>query len=195
MATARLFPSPGRLPHDPGCDRYGPTVKAVRPGESKLVKSLEDVFKRIPIRDGMTFSFHHHFRNGDELVNMVLAIAAKLGIRGLNIALSAIFPVHASLIDHNQTGVVTGLDTNYMSGPVARAVSAGLCRRPVILRTHGGRARAIECGQLKIDVAFIAAPAADDYGNINGVSGPGCLWLARLCLPRRRIRRRCGGRD
>ena len=70
-----------------------------------------------------------------------------------------------------KTGVVTGLDTNYMSGPVARAVSGGLCGRPVILRTHGGRARAIECGQLKIDVAFIAAPAADDYGNINGVSG------------------------
>jgi citrate lyase subunit alpha / citrate CoA-transferase len=179
----KAVPFSGAFATRPGMHRYGPTVKAARPGESKLVKSLEDVFKRIPIRDGMTFSFHHHFRNGDELVNIVLATAARLGIRGLNVALSAIFPVHAPLIDHIKTGVVTGLDTNYMSGPMARAVSAGLCGRPVILRTHGGRARAIECGQLKIDVAFIAAPAADDYGNINGVSGPAACGSLGYAFP------------
>jgi citrate lyase subunit alpha/citrate CoA-transferase len=163
--------------------RYGPTVKAARPGESKLARSLEEVFKRIPISDGMTLSFHHHFRNGDKVVNMVLATAAKLGIRGLNVALSAIFPVHAPLIDHIKTGVVSALDTNYLSGLVARAVSAGMCARPVILRTHGGRARAIECGHLKIDVAFIAAPAADDYGNINGVSGPAACGSLGYAFP------------
>ena len=36
---------------------------------------------------------------------------------------------------------------------------------------HGGRPRAIESGDLKIDIAFIAAPACDDFGNINGVDG------------------------
>jgi citrate lyase subunit alpha/citrate CoA-transferase len=144
---------------------------------------LEEVFKRIPIRDGMTLSFHHHFRNGDEVVNVVLATAAKLGIKGLNVALSAVFPVHAPLMDHIQTGVVSALDTNYMSGPVARAISEGLFARPVILRTHGGRARAIECGQLKIDVAFIAAPAADDYGNINGVAGPAACGSLGYAFP------------
>ena len=118
----KVVPFIGAFATRPGMHRYGPTVKAVRPGESKLLRSLEEAFRRIPIRDGMTFSFHHHFRNGNEVVNMVLAMAAKLGIRGLNIALSAIFPVHALLIDHVKTGVVTGLDTNYMSGPVARAV-------------------------------------------------------------------------
>ena len=168
----KVIPFGGAFAARPRMRRFGPPVKAARPGESKIVHSLEEVFKRIPVRDGMTLSFHHHFRNGDVVVNSVLATAAKLGIRGLNIALSAIFPVHAPLVDHIKAGVVSGLDTNYMSGPVAQAVSAGLCGRPVILRTHGGRARAIECGQLKIDVAFIAAPAADDYGNINGVGGP-----------------------
>ncbi len=167
----KTLPFSGAKVTRPILRRYGPAVKAARPGESKLVESLEEVFKRIPVTDGMTLSFHHHFRNGDEVTNAVLATAAKLGIRGLEVALSAIFPVHAPLADHIKNGVVRALDTNYMSGPVARAVSAGLCSRPVILRTHGGRARAIECGQLKIDVAFIAAPAADDYGNINGVSG------------------------
>jgi citrate lyase subunit alpha / citrate CoA-transferase len=179
----KTAPFSGAFVARPGMRRHATTVKAARPGESKLARSLEEVFKRIPIRDGMTFSFHHHFRNGDELVNMVLATAAKLGIRGLNVALSAVFPVHVPLIAHIKTGVVNALDTNYMSGPVARAVSAGLCSRPVILRTHGGRARAIECGQLKIDVAFIAAPAADDYGNINGVSGPAACGSLGYAFP------------
>ncbi len=42
---------------------------------------------------------------------------------------------------------------------------------PVIIRSHGGRARAIETGELHIDVAFIGAPSADEYGNVNGSSG------------------------
>ncbi|HME41936.1 MAG TPA: citrate lyase subunit alpha [Syntrophorhabdales bacterium] len=179
----KTLPFSGAFAARPQISRYGPMVKAARPGESKLVKSLEEVFRRVPVRDGMTFSFHHHFRNGDGVVNEVLATAAKLGIKGLNVALSAVFPVHAPLIDHIKSGVVGTLDTNYMSGPVARAVSAGLCARPVILRTHGGRARAIECGQLKIDVAFIAAPAADDYGNINGVSGPAACGSLGYAFP------------
>jgi len=42
----------------------------------------------------------------------------------------------------------------------------------VIMHTHGGRARAIEAGDLHIDIAFIGAPSADAYGNVNGVHGP-----------------------
>ena len=52
------------------------------------------------------------------------------------------------------------------------AGAAGKRSRHPQFPAHGGRARAIECGQLKIDVAFIAAPASDPYGNINGVTGP-----------------------
>ncbi|EIW17746.1 citrate lyase subunit alpha / citrate CoA-transferase [Pelosinus fermentans] len=55
--------------------------------------------------------------------------------------------------------------------------------RAVVLRTHGGRARAIECGQLLIDVAFIAAPAADEYGNLNGVQGPAACGSLGYAFP------------
>jgi citrate lyase subunit alpha/citrate CoA-transferase len=70
-----------------------------------------------------------------------------------------------------EKGVVTGLVTNYMSGPVARAVSQGKLKKPAVMMTHGGRPRAIESGDLAIDIAFIAAPCADPCGNLNGVSG------------------------
>ena len=147
-------------------------VRSVRPGQRKVLASLEEAFKAAGVRDSMTLSFHHHLRNGDFVLNMVLATAAHLGLKDLTVAMSSIFPVHAPLVEHMRQGTVTGLDTNYMAGPVAKAVSSGLLARPVVLRTHGGRARAIETGQLPIDVAFIAAPAADDYGNLNGVAGP-----------------------
>ncbi len=166
-----IRPFAGAFATPPDMCRHAPKVKCTLPGEGKLFDSLEAVFKKIPVTDGMTLSFHHHFRNGDFVVNEVLAVAAKLGIKNLKVALSSIFPTHAPLVEHFKSGTVTHLDTNYMSGPVARAISDGVLANPAVLRTHGGRARAIECGQLKIDVAFIAAPCADEYGNINGTEG------------------------
>ncbi|VBB06522.1 citrate lyase alpha subunit [Lucifera butyrica] len=179
----QVVPYAGAFATPPNRQRQSPPVKWNKPGESKLIAGLEAVFRRVPVKDGMTLSFHHHFRNGDGVVNMVLTTAAKLGLKNLKVALSSIFPVHAPLIEHIQNGVVTALDTNYMSGPVAEAVSRGLLAQPVIMRTHGGRARAIECGQLKIDVAFIAAPAADNYGNLNGVQGPAACGSLGYAFP------------
>jgi len=181
IGEVKAFAGAYRTP--PVMNRQAPKVKSVRPTDNKVVNSLAEVFANIPVKDGMTLSFHHHFRNGDGVVNMVLATAAKLGIKNLKVALSSVFPVHAPLIEYVKQGVVTALDTNYMSGPVAKAVSQGLFSTPVIMRTHGGRGRAIECGQLKIDVAFIAAPAADDYGNINGVQGPAACGSLGYAFP------------
>jgi citrate lyase subunit alpha / citrate CoA-transferase len=100
-------------------------VKSVLPGESKLENDMRDVFERLAIRDGMTLSFHHHLRNGDAVVNVVLHTASELGVKDLKVALSSVFPVHAPMVDHFESGVVTALDTNYLSGPVAEAVSRG----------------------------------------------------------------------
>ncbi|WP_346355974.1 citrate lyase subunit alpha [Azotosporobacter soli] len=168
---ASVKPFAGAFATPPDMARRAPLVKTVKPQTGKLLNNLEEVFDRIEIKNGMTLSFHHHLRNGDGVVNMVLELAAKRGLKDLTVALSSIFPVHAPLIEHIKNGVVSGLDTNYMSGPVAQAVSRGLLDKPVVMRTHGGRARAIECGQMVVDVAFIAAPAADPYGNLNGAQG------------------------
>lgn len=166
-----VVPFNGAFAQNPPDRRCAPLMKQFRPGETKVVDTLETVFRRIPVRDGMTLSFHHHFRNGDGVLNQVLAVAAKLGLKNLNILISSIFPVHVPLIDHLKSGVVTGIDTDYISGPVGKELSRGILAKPVILRTHGGRARAIEAAQVHIDVAFIAAPAVDSYGNISGIRG------------------------
>jgi citrate lyase subunit alpha / citrate CoA-transferase len=139
--------------------------------ENKLINSIEELLNKIILKDGMTVSFHHHLRNGDHVLNMVLKALAKRGIKGITVAVSSIFPVHAPMVEYIKDETVTGIVTSYMSGPVAEAVSYGYLKNPAIMQTHGGRARAIESGELHIDVAFIAAPTADTFGNINGVHG------------------------
>lgn len=151
--------------------RKAVTLTSIPPNERKVLKDLEEALDKLKISDGMTISFHHHLRNGDHVLNMVIEALAKRGIKDLTVAASSIFPIHEPLVKHMENQVVTGLVANYISGPVAEAVSQGKLKRPAIMQTHGGRARALESGDLQVDVAFIAAPTADTYGNINGVYG------------------------
>ncbi|MGF7210663.1 citrate lyase subunit alpha/citrate CoA-transferase [Skermanella aerolata] len=144
---------------------------AVRPGASKVLPSIRAAIEACGLTDGATVSFHHHLRNGDDVLRAVMAEIAALGLRDIRIAPSSLFPVHAPLVDHIRSGVVTGISTAYMAGPVAEAVARGWLATPAVMQTHGGRARAIESGDLPIDVAFVAAPTADTYGNLNGVEG------------------------
>ncbi len=153
-----------------------------RPGDKKILPDIETAIRECGLEDGMTVSFHHHFRNGDRVVNLVLETAARTGLKGLRVALSSVFPVHSPLVEHISNGVVKGLSCNYMLGPVAEAMSGGAYPFPVIFRTHGGRDRAIEAGEERIDVAFIAASAADEAGNFNGVNGPSACGSLGYCL-------------
>jgi len=138
---------------------------------TKLLKNLGEAIEKCNLRDGMTISFHHHLRNGDFVLNMVLFEVAKKGIKDITVAASSIFPIHEPLVNYMKQGIVTKVIANYISGPVAEAISKGYLQKPAVMMTHGGRPRAIENGELHIDIAFIAAPTCDDYGNMNGVYG------------------------
>ncbi|HWQ57819.1 MAG TPA: citrate lyase subunit alpha, partial [Clostridia bacterium] len=58
--------------------------------KNKVVASLEEAIRLSGLKDGMTVSFHHHFRNGDYIVNMVLAEIARMGIKNLTVAASSL---------------------------------------------------------------------------------------------------------
>ncbi|HEY8890305.1 MAG TPA: citrate lyase subunit alpha [Clostridium sp.] len=156
-------------------------VIAYKPGTEKVLESINEVLHKVGIKDGMTISFHHHLRNGDFVLNNVVDAIAKMGIKNITLAPSSIFPIHSPLVDHIKNGVITKIVTDYIGGPVGEAITNGYLKNPAVLMTHGGRPRAIESGDLHIDVAFIAAPACDSSGNINGVYGNaacGCLGYA-----------------
>jgi citrate lyase subunit alpha/citrate CoA-transferase len=138
---------------------------------NKVAASLDEAIAASGLKDGMRISFHHHLRNGDYVLNMTLERIAKMGIRDLTVNASSLFDCHTPLLEHIKNGIVTGLETNYMSSQIGRAVSGGLLGKPVIFRTHGGRAGDIETGKCPIDVAFVAAPSADNQGNCTGTIG------------------------
>ncbi|MGK7651056.1 citrate lyase subunit alpha [Roseovarius sp. B08] len=134
--------------------------------------SVRTAIEAASLRDGATLSFHHHLRNGDDLMREVLQTCAEEGLRNLHVAPSSLFPCHAALIPFVKDGTVTRITTSYMNGPLAEAVQRGLLPHPVRLQTHGGRAEAIASGRLKIDAAFIATPAVDTERNLGGAAGP-----------------------
>ncbi len=150
---------------------------------SKVVKNLQEAVALAGIKDGMTVSFHHHLRNGDYVLNMVMEEVAKTGVKGLTVNASSLFDIHAPLIDHIKNGVVTTIQTNYMSSKIGKAVSLGLMNNPVQFRTHGGRPSDIVLGRTPIDVAFIAAPSADCMGNCSGKYGKSACGSLGYAVP------------
>lgn len=140
--------------------------------ENKIVESIKDSIEKCELRNGMTISFHHHLRDGDYIINLVMHEIARMGIKDLTIASSSLQNIHEPLIKHIKNGVITGICTSGMRGNLAKEISCNnILKKPVLFQTHGGRARSIELGEIKIDVAFIGASACDKMGNMNGRIG------------------------
>jgi len=165
-----LVPYKGLFEHPPEQRKAAGHFGYHRPGDKKLLDSIDDAIDRTGLKDGMCVSFHHHLRNGDHVVNMVMKAIAEKGIKDIKVAPSALFPVHEPLIELIDNEVITSIEGS-MNGPVGDAVSHGRMKNLTVLRSHGGRVRAIQAGDIKIDVAFMAAPCADEEGNANGVFG------------------------
>ena len=138
---------------------------------SKLVSSIKEAVALAGLKDGMTVSFHHHLRNGDFVLNMVMEEIAAQGLKDINVNASSLFDVHTPILEHIQNGVVTGIAADYIAAGVGRAISQGILAKPVQFRTHGGRPSDISLGRTPIDVAFIAAPISDPMGNCSGKYG------------------------
>lgn len=146
----------------------------------KRVGSLTEALEACGIQDGMTLSTHHHFRNGDFVSNMLIDACAKMGRRDLMWFPSASFPCHEPMIAHMENGVVHHIEGS-LNGPLGDYCTDGKMRGLGVLRSHGGRWQAIQDGEVHIDIAVIAAPCADPFGNANGVHGPaacGSLYFA-----------------
>jgi len=152
-----------------------PQVQHIREMASerdKRLPNLAAVFDAFDISDGQVLSFHHHYRNGEQVIAAVFRVAQSRGIKGLTLAASSLFPCHANLIPMIQDGTIAHIVTDYMRGPLADAVQAGQLSGVAVLQSHGGRARAISSGALRVDVAFVAAPLAHFSGAATGRGGP-----------------------
>lgn len=157
---------------EPKGKKYAPSKSFSRPGDNKLVSSVKEAIEKCQLKDGMTISFHHHLRNGDYVLNMVMDEIAKMGIKNINLVASSLTKAHEPIIEHIKSGVLTGINTSGLRGSIAKEISKNnILGKPIVFRTHGGRARAIEAGELKIDITFVAASTCDTLGNMNGYEG------------------------
>ncbi|MDD6088503.1 MAG: citrate lyase subunit alpha [Desulfovibrionaceae bacterium] len=165
----------------------GRTVKPsnkLQPGDSKMVQSIEEILEKVNFHDGMTVSFHHHLRNGDYVLNMVMKVIHDKGFKDIHLAATGVFACHEPIVEYIKDGTITCVSCNYMSpGPVAKAITQGYLKKPAVFRSHGGRPRAVESGDLHVDVAFIAAPSCDEYGNVNGTHGKSACGVLSYIYP------------
>ncbi|MFH0894864.1 MAG: citrate lyase subunit alpha, partial [Bacteroidota bacterium] len=170
--------------HRPTGFRYAPRLVSCADYPSdgnKLVKSLKDALKKSGLKDGMTISTHHHFRNGDLIAAQIFEIAAEMGVKNLTWCPSASFECHGPLTKYLEDGTIHHIEGS-MNGSLGRFTSNGKMEGVGILRSHGGRYQAIQDGEVKIDIAVIAAPTADCFGNATGDRGPAACGLLGFAL-------------
>jgi citrate lyase subunit alpha / citrate CoA-transferase len=174
-----------------GVDKYKPTgVKAKPPINScmdypadgnKVVKDLKTALKRAGLKDGMTISTHHHLRNGDVVTNQLFDTIKEMGIKNIRWFPSASFPLHSHLIKYLEDGTIHHIEGS-MNGPLGKFTSEGKMKGIGVLRSHGGRYQSIQDGEVHIDIAVIAAPTADPFGNATGDRGKSACGLIGFAL-------------
>ena len=153
--------------------KAGPvTVRHEKPQESKIVATIREACEKCGAHDGMTVSFHHAFRNGDYVTSMVMKVLIEdMGLKDLTVATTSLGSAQDLLADYIEQGKIIGIQSSGVRGRIGEVISAGKLKTPAIIRSHGGRPRAIETGELHIDISFIAAATSDDYGNAKGTGG------------------------
>ena len=174
-----------------GVDSYKPSGNKAKPpirtcidyppDGNKIAKSLREALKKSGLKDGMTISTHHHLRDGDALTNILFDTIKSMGIKNIRWFPSASFPVHKHLIKYLEDGTIHHIEGS-MNGPLGIFTSKGKMKGIGVLRSHGGRYQAIQDGEVHIDIAVIAAPSADPFGNANGVNGKSACGLLGFAL-------------
>lgn len=170
----RAVPFKGVGKHRPQGRKYAPPIPTCidyPDDNNKVVKSLEEALKKCGLKNGMTISTHHHLRDGDLISNQIFDIASSLKVKDLVWLPSASFPCNDPVIQYLEDGTINRIEGS-MNGPLGRFVSEGRMKGMAVLRSHGGRVQAIQDGEVKIDIAVLAAPAADSFGNAKGTGGP-----------------------
>jgi citrate lyase subunit alpha/citrate CoA-transferase len=170
----RQTPYQGIGRHAPRGVKHAPPVRSCSDypaNGDKRLPDLKTALKKCGLKDGIVISSHHHLRNGDKVALMALETAAELGAKDLMWFPSASFPCHEGVIDLMNRGAVHHIEGS-MNGPLGEYCSRGKMRGTGVLRSHGGRWQAIQDGEVKVDIAVIAAPSADRFGNADGSHGP-----------------------
>jgi len=163
------------------CSDFPSSGNKLAQAEGDMAARLKVALQNAGLKDGMTISTHHHFRNGDLVANALFDTAKDLGVKKLRWFPSASFPCHEHLLQYLEDGTIHHIEGS-MNGPLGAYCSEGKMNGLGVLRSHGGRYQAVQDGGVHIDIAVIAAPTADAFGNATGDRGPSACGLLGFAL-------------
>lgn len=174
-----------------GVNKYRPEYRMANPpvrscadypwDGNKVVRNLKEALRKAGIKNGMTISTHHHLRNGDILTNLLFDTIKEMGIKNIVWFPTASFPCHQHLIKYLEDGTIHHIEGS-MNGPLGKFTTQGKMKGTGVLRSHGGRYQSVQDGEVHIDIAVIAAPSADPFGNANGSHGKSACGLIGFAL-------------
>lgn len=174
-----------------GVNKYRPEYRMANPpvrscadypwDGNKVVRNLKEALRKAGIKNGMTISTHHHLRNGDILTNLLFDTIKEMGIKNIVWFPTASFPCHQHLIKYLEDGTIHHIEGS-MNGPLGKFTTQGKMKGTGVLRSHGGRYQSVQDGEIHIDIAVIAAPSADPFGNANGSHGKSACGLIGFAL-------------
>lgn len=148
------------------------TRRHVKPEENKVCQTIREACEKCGAHDGMTFSFHTELRNGDYVASMVAKVLIDdMGLKDITVAATSLGNAQDVIADYIESGKIIGVQTSGVRGRIGEVISAGKLAKPAIIRSHGSRPRAVEAGEVHIDIAFLAAASSDRCGNAKGTGG------------------------
>ena len=152
----------------------------MRHGESKL-RPLDDVIELL--EEGDTISYPHYYRLGDTCLELIVERMRAHGKRGIRLLGNAFFDNCIPwLPDAIADGTIAGIVGNCYKGMGRHLTAGGFLPWIVTGMGHGSRVRKLHPGDERVKVAFGPVPAADRWGNANGVSGRPEHWVGPLGL-------------
>ena len=131
--------------------RAAPIVRPVMDNQhTKLVQNIHEALVKCKAHNGMTVSFHHHFREGDQIVCMVMEEIQKMGLKNLTLAATSLGKAHDALVPMIEDGTITQIEASGVRGKIGEAISHGQLQglalrslappRPTITATFGALA-------------------------------------------------------
>ena len=121
--------------------KASPKVTPVmRNDHDKMVQNIHEALVKCNAHDGMTVSFHHHFREGDLVVCMVMEEIHKMGFKNITLSASSLGKAHDALVPMIEDGTIVNIESSGVRGKIGDAISHGKLKGPPCAATAAASA-------------------------------------------------------
>ena len=145
--------------------KASPKVTPVmRNDHDKMVQNIHEALVKCNAHDGMTVSFHHHFREGDLVVCMVMEEIHKMGFKNITLSASSLGKAHDALVPMIEDGTIVNIESSGVRGKIGDAISHGKLKGLATMRS-----RNIFCSYIAQNMAQIKVLFKEQWESLVGL--------------------------